>query len=405
MNFLKRATDYTVFLEGSRKCFRSKNYNYDFNLKNGYFARWGEKEEDDPEMSIYGPEILDIEVTTKCNGIDGKLCAYCYKSNTPKGTNMSLETFKKVIDEVNFNQQLTQVAFGLDSTAEANPDLWAMCDYLRENHIIPNGTVAQLTMANAVKIVQNFGGVAISYHSDFEVLADTVDLLNKLKTERDDSSPFYLIKKTLQQINIHFMISEETYEECLKLVEMIKTDARFEGLNAVVLLGLKKCGRAEKGFNRLSDEHFSNLVNLFMSNSIGFGFDSCSANRFEAWARDDVSEKIGKRWEKDSDPDRDGGSFARNAYIEMQEERLKELIQMIEPCESGLFSSYVDVNGNFYPCSFNEKPCYKFDVINGESLEDFKDKPVRFKHHWDFGLELWRMKLRESKRSCPEYEV
>lgn len=101
----------------------SKHYNYSFNKHTGLFMRWGRTEKDDPIMSTLGAEILDIEITTKCNGINGKLCSYCYKSNTPEGKNMSYETFTSILGKVNQYNQLTQLAFGLGSTAEENPDL------------------------------------------------------------------------------------------------------------------------------------------------------------------------------------------------------------------------------------------------------------------------------------------
>jgi len=86
----------------TEKIVRSKKYNYQFNKETGFFARWGKTKKDDPQMAPT-PEILDIEVTTKCTGIttpDGKnhLCKFCYKSNTPDGNNMLFETFKKILD-------------------------------------------------------------------------------------------------------------------------------------------------------------------------------------------------------------------------------------------------------------------------------------------------------------------
>jgi len=84
------------------KSVRSENYNYNFNKTSGRFERWGKTEADDPDFSP-APEILDIEVTTICNGVPNKdgvksPCKFCYKSNTPNGKNMSLDTFRKVID-------------------------------------------------------------------------------------------------------------------------------------------------------------------------------------------------------------------------------------------------------------------------------------------------------------------
>jgi len=389
MEILKQTDQFKVYIDGDYKFFKSENYNYTFNLKNGAFARWGAKKEDDPEMSPFGPEILDIEITTQCNGISGKLCKYCYKANTPKGDNMSFGVFKQIIEKVNYNKQLTQVAFGLDSQALANPDLWAMCDYLRENYIIPNGTVAQLNDETAYKIVNRFGGVAVSYHSDFEVLADTIA---KLQFNRENCYEEFV---TLKQINIHFMLSKETYDECLILLDKIKTDPRFNGLNAVVLLGLKKCGRAEKGFNRLSDEKFSNLVRLFFQRKVGLGFDSCSANRFErtmvAWT-DEKNKKVFEVNDFEVGPQDDR---LKQLEILKNQTELNQIIQMIEPCESGLFSSYINVDGDFYPCSFMEKMEWSFDVL-GE---------MPFQFHWENGLEEWRKNLLANKRSCPEYDV
>ena len=387
IKMLKQGDEFEVFIEGNIKKFRSENYNYDFDLTNGNFSRWGKTEKDDPKFSPFGPEILDCEITTICKGVDRRLCPYCYKSNNFNGTNMSLETFKKVIEKVNFNQQLTQVAFGLDSQALANPDLWAMCEYLRDNHIIPNGTVAQLNYETAKKIGRYFGGVAVSWHNNYRVFANTVNVLAQTK----------LIKKfpiRLQQINCHFMICEETYENCLKLVESIKTDERLKDLNAVVLLGLKKCGRAEKGFNRLTDEHFEHLVKLFFQEKIGFGFDSCSANRFENMMIKWTAEKV-KAIDEVDDFEVGPQDNRLKAMAKFEEhKKLNEVLQMIEPCESGLFSSYVNVEGCFYPCSFNEKAELKFDVVNGN-----------FQEHWTNGLEDWKLILHKAGRSCPSYEV
>ena len=91
---------------------------------------------------------------------------------------------------------------------------------------------------------------AVSYHGSCDILADTVQKLSRYKNKNGSK---------LKQINVHFMTAEETYNEAIKLFELIKTDNRFEDLNAVVFLGLKQCGRATKaanaknGFSKLND--------------------------------------------------------------------------------------------------------------------------------------------------------
>ncbi|MCL2444211.1 MAG: hypothetical protein FWD13_12220 [Treponema sp.] len=370
---LKETSEFAVYLETDDNCevwkkFRSKNYNYDFRLSDGMFARWGKtkKSIDDPEMSPFGPEILDLEITDICHGVDGKHCQYCYKSNTPNGKNMSIETFKTVIEKINFNSQLSQVAFGLGSTASENSDLWVMCDYLRKNHIVPNGTVAQLDDYNSKMIALKFGGCAVSYHGSFDVLADTVQKLTYWKNENDSK---------LAQINIHFMIAEETYNEALRLFELVKSDNRFDSVNAIVLLGLKQCGRAKNGFTKLSYDKFENLIKTAFTKDIGLGFDSCQANKFSNVVSKMANEKLIKR------------------------ELLDILQQMAEPCEASCFSAYSNVDGFYYHCSFLEQ---------SEKLNGFNLLAGNFKDYWEEktgDVNEWRLRLNESKRSCPEFDV
>ena len=300
---------YKLAIKDNKKILLSKNYNYVFDLTDGLFLRWGRKHFDDPQFSPFGPEILDIEITTKCNGVNGKLCSYCYKSNTKDGHNMSYETFVDILNKVNENQQLCQLAFGLGSTAEENPDLWKMCEYARSQNIIPNGTIADITDETADKIAQNFGACAVSIH-------------NK---ENGYGSVKKLTDRGMTQCNIHQVIYNENYEEILQLIDDIKKDSRLEKLNAVVFLSLKKTGRAEnnKNMTQMSQENFNELILYALEKNINFGMDSCSAIKFLK-------------------------------FIEMYPE-YKYFETYIEPCESfGLFSSYVNVMGKYYPCSFVE---------------------------------------------------
>ena len=61
-----------------KKIVSSENYNYIFDRETGFFARWGKTRDDDPIMSPFGPEILDIEVSTICN----MGCTFCFPSKT-----------------------------------------------------------------------------------------------------------------------------------------------------------------------------------------------------------------------------------------------------------------------------------------------------------------------------------
>jgi len=339
---------------------KSKNYNFIFNKKNGFFARWGKTREEDP-LYAPSPEILDCEITTSCSGIPNESgirspCTFCYKSNGPKGRNMSLETFKKVLDA--FPLTLTQVAFGADAQAKANPDLWAMMDYCREKKIIPNITVADIDDETADKLVSHCGAVSVSRYANADVCYDSVKKL----TDRG-----------LKQTNIHCMVSLETFDMCMQTLKDRLTDERLSGLNAIVFLSLKKKGRGER-FNSVGPEKFKELVDFAFENKIGIGFDSCSAPKFLSAVKDLPN--------------------------------YKELEIMAEPCESLMFSFYVNVDGKAFACSFAEGCGGWKDGIDMLNVKDF------LKDVWyDKTVVKWRKNLinnvdKKSKtRKCPIFEV
>jgi hypothetical protein len=170
------------------KICKSSDYNYLFDKRSGFFARFGVNEEDDPS---YAPscEILDIEITTICNGVPNEKydpydptgidvknykspCKFCYKSNTSCGKNMSLETFKKVIDKIKASHNLLcQCALGLDAEATANPLTFDMMKYARSVGVIPNLTVANITNETAQRIAEVAGACAVSRYANKNVCA------------------------------------------------------------------------------------------------------------------------------------------------------------------------------------------------------------------------------------------
>lgn len=301
----------------------SENFSYYFNKETGFTYIQGKTENDNPEYSEFGPMIADIEITTKCSGPRGIPCPFCYKSNTSNGKNMSLEVFKEVFHKL--PKPLTQIAFGADADLTSNPDIWKIMEYCRWNdyqEIIPNITLADASDEVADNLSRLCGAVAVSRYRDKNICYDTVKKL----TDRG-----------MSQVNIHIMISEETYNEALETLWDIKNDIRLSRLNAIVFLSLKNKGRG-KEYIPLSQYKFDTLVKVAMKEKVSFGFDSCSAMKFLKSIKDH--------------PD----------YKKMEE--------MSEPCESGRFSSYIDVNGVYFPCSFSEGTK---DWVEGISVLDAED--------------------------------
>jgi hypothetical protein len=197
------------------KILESPEYNYAFSLGIGRLMRWGITKEMDPEYCKYGPEILDIEISTKCS----KACPWCYKSNTAIGKNMSFDTFKHIFDII--PQTLTQIAFGIGDI-DANPDLWLMMRYCRDHLVIPNLTIngERMTPQYYDLIASNCGACAVSLY-DYDTCYNAVKEL----TDR-----------RMTQTNIHCLLSEETFEKCKKVLQDRLTDPRLAKMNAIVFL-------------------------------------------------------------------------------------------------------------------------------------------------------------------------
>lgn len=324
---------------------RSPMYNYDFNMKNGDFARWGKNFKDDPQFSPFGPELLDIEVSTICHGG----CPWCYKSNAAKGKNMSFDTFKMIFDKVPKN--LTQIAFGVGDL-DANPDLWKMFEYCRKNKVIPNVTIngTRINGALADKLVNSCGAVAVSHYED-----DACFNAVKMLTERK-----------LKQVNIHQLVAVETLESCYQLLDVVKRDERLANLNAILFLSFKSKGQ-RNSYHPLRYEEFSKLIKNAMNQEVRMGFDSCSANKILHVLRNHPNYEMFK--------------------------------MMAEPCESTCFSQYINVDGIAYPCSFleGEQGYEGMNVFEAKSfLKEIWHGPsnVRF-----------RKLLIENQRRCPRFEI
>ncbi len=340
---------------GNEKLLSSENYNFIYNKVTGFFARWGKttKTEDDPQMSPFGPEILDLEISSggDCKG----KCPFCYKCNGEDGDpthNMTFEEFKIIFDKM--PPVLTQIAFGI-MDIQTNPDFFKMMEYAREHGVAPNYTCHGLDMTPelAKRTASLCGAVAVS-------------LVNKTKTFNTIKM---LLAEGMRQVNIHYMLSEETYDRAFEIVDEISADPEMKDFNAIVFLQYKSKGRNPDGFHSVLDiAKYKALTDHCESKGMRYGFDSCSGPIFIESLLDT--------------PDRE--------FTEM----------FVEPCESGLFSSYINCHGQFFVCSFAENEddwLVGLDVLGCDNF--LKD----VWHHER--LVAWRERLLSKKRSCPIYDL
>jgi len=337
-------------------------YNLFFDRVTGFMARWGNTREENPVFSPVGPEIADIEISTVCNGIgktmDNRVpCSWCYKSNTGVGQNMSFETFKKVIGK--FPHTLTQIAFGIGDI-DGNPDLWKILAFTRACGVIPNITVngMGIDQENATRLSEVCGAVAVSHYGD-DLCFNAVENLSNAG---------------LKQVNIHKLLSKETLASCFRLIDQAKSDSRLRGLKAIVFLLLKPKGSRNKLHSIDSLEDYQELLNYAREKGVAVGMDSCSA------------------------------PMALKSVPE-------DCVESVEPCESGLFSIYVNVDGDVFPCSFSEGRGSWEKGINVPQAEDFlKDvwnnpRLVEWRNHLVQTSSGCSCSMKKECRACPIYDV
>jgi len=370
-------SDFKIFEDQEKKIFSSDSYNYVFSKQNGFFASWGKTQSENPEYCEHGPVIADIEISEVCSGVKGiGVCKFCYKSNTPNGRNMSLETFKRVFH--NLPKTLTQIAFGIgdlpyyyrrtfgyeegiwgdeEGWVGGNPDMRAIFEYTRSQGVIPNVTIngEGLTDEWADWFAKTCGAIAVSVY-DWDKSFDAVKKL----TDRG-----------MDQVNIHFMISEETVQDAHRLILAKKVDPRLAKLNAIVFLSLKPKGRSIGKYNQLPQHKFNLLIYAAMHAKINWGCDSCSAQKVLIALKDH--------------PD------------------IEHLKTVIEPCESTCTSIYINTVGDFYPCSFMEGEENWKTGLSVSSCSDFLNDVWYHPRTVEFRNKV--LSCHENCISCPHFNV
>jgi len=369
------------------KALKSEKYNFLFNKQTGFFIRWGKGDytnlekgfnlfdiklhriwsnmwgvkinihefftdlKTDGDFSVTAPEIVDWEISEKCS----MGCAFCYKSNTIKnGKNISFKDFKDTFHKL--PPSVTSIAFGIGSI-DLCPDLWDILDYTKSNDIIPTITInGEATDDDINKLVKYCGAVAVSVY-DKDKSYDTVKKLTD---------------KGLKQCNLHVMISEETYDNAFEILNDIKSDIRLSELRSIVFLSLKEKGRSVGRFTNLSQEKFDNLFKFAIDNKISIGFDSCSAAK-------------------------------ANIFINKNTE-YEYMKTFIEPCEAGgKYSAYINVNSEYFPCSFTEGTDGWKQGIMISNCNDFMTDVWFNKKTTDFGDKV--SACRKCNIGCPIYDV
>lgn len=352
--------DWTVYVANQFKytCNKSQTYHCFFNTFTGFNMRWGKTLDDDPSYCALGPEILDLEISVNgCVPVPGSTnCRYCYKNNTTApATNMDFDTFKKIFDS--FPKNLSQIAFGITGLT-TNDYMEMMFRYCRENDVIPNVTTvgADLTPGLQNVLCKYCGAIAVScYTGAKEHCYKTIKTLKDWAKENFNRN---------MHINMHIVVSKDNTPHVREVLNDIK-DGKVPGLKSVVFLRIKPKGRAAHMDCTVTKDMYKELVTFCLDNKISFGFDSCSATPVMHVLKD-----IGKA----------------------------DLCDSAEPCESGKLSSYINVKGEYWNCSFAEGTNFikPINVLDYDFVSD-----------WWNSDELKRIRKNENPacESCPIYNL
>lgn len=272
-------------------------------MRSGVLADDGKDTGIDPFMTTF-PELIDIGVMGHCihgkSGLCIKSGVECYQNGLHTyRPNMSLDNFKKIIDEC--ENKTFQVALGGRGDVDQHEDFEQLLSYCKSKNIVPNFTTSGLGMTKEkAQICKKYcGAVAVSwYASDYTLKAISMLLEEKVVT------------------NIHFVLSKSSIMEA---IDLLKDNAFPKGINAVVFLLHKPIGQGTHHNVLTNDDKL--LLKEFISllnnpHPFSIGFDSCSIPLLLNY-----------------DPDIDKRD--------------------IDTCEGGRFSMYISSDMVAMPCSFD----------------------------------------------------
>lgn len=300
-----------------------------FNMKTGAYIRSGVLKDgkdsgEDPFMASY-PHLIDVGIMGHCihgeTGLCEKAGIGCYQSGkTKKEPNMSLENFKKIADES--SGLVDQFALGGRGDPDCHENFEEILSYCREKNIVPNYTTSGFTFnAYKAELSKKYcGAVAVSwYRSKYTYRALELLISSGVKT------------------NIHYVLGNNSIDEA---IERLNNDDFPDGLNAIIFLLHKPVGQGSSA-NVLSinDKRLQVFFDVALKKKHPFkiGFDACSVPAIL--------------------------NFSNNVDA-----------NSIDTCEGGRFSMYIGSDMLAYPCSFDAKKKYAYEMSNATILDAWNSK-------------------------------
>ncbi len=325
-------------------------FNSFFNPRTGEYLRTGILGEDGKDTGIDAfmsefPHLLDVGIMGHCShGLSGRCTAagnHCYQSGSSiEQENMKLEDFKSIVDQC--KGQVFQFALGGRGDPDQHEDFEAILRYCRENGIVPNMTTSGylLDEAKAALIGRYCGAAAVSwYRNDYTYRA------------------IELLSKTGIHVNLHFVLSNRTIDEAIKLIE---THSIPEKINRIVFLLYKPVGQGTDDDILPYDEktqYFFSLIDTDYGLA-KIGFDSCCVP----------------------------GVLNSTTIVDPN---------CYDACEAGRFSAYITPDMKFLPCSFDQSLQWAVSLKENTLKEAWQSQ----------AFEAFRQHLRDACPDCTRREL
>lgn len=306
-----------------------------FNSETGEYCRTGVIDNEgkdtgvDPFMTSY-PELIDVGIMETCV-CASKCNVDCYqKAIARKGSNMSVENFKRIVEEC--KGKTFQLALGGAGDVDTHENFEEILQICRSNNIVPNFTTSGILMTKEkAEICKKYcGAVAVSEH--FAPYTDrALDLLlsEGIKT------------------NIHYVLSNKSIDIA---IDRLKNNSFKAGINAVIFLLYKPVGLGkQENVLRVDDERLKVFFDLVENAEHPFkiGFDSCTIPAIMNFT---------------SSIDKDS----------------------IDTCEGARWSMYITADMKALPCSFdNQEMRWSYDISNDTIQNAWNSKQFEnFRNHF-----------------------
>ncbi|VBB09566.1 radical sam [Lucifera butyrica] len=317
----------------------TEDYNFVGDPNTGITFRWGESLHKNPVCAPW-PELADISISNYCT----KQCKYCYRASSPDGTFISLEDYSFILEQLTSKRYgpVFQVALG-GGEPLLHPQITEILRLTRkEYNIIPNYTTSGFFFTP--EIIQATGrycgAVAVSYDPYRRDM--TWERLNEIGTELADEG----IK-----VNIHFVVSDSTVDAAANLLEGYQ-DNPLNRFNSIIFLTYKPFGKANVADCLKPDDRLRRFLALVENpgTKLQFGFDAC--------------------------------------FVPLLFRKTKVNFELLDSCECGFFSVYIDERLDVSPCSFCNERSYKFSL-----------RQYNFADIWENEFQKYRQKV---LKNCPD---